>query len=255
MKKILITFSGKPYEATTSLIVDRATSMGADEVFVYDDKWLTEQPFYEQNKWLWEHPHKRGFGWYVWKPYIIWDALQKAQNGDVVMFIDADAVPIDDFGMLFDICAKDGGIMLFAAETHKHYKWCKKDCYMVMGQDEEKYRDVQAGVARFMLFQKGSWKATQFLMEWITYCVNPKANTFDDSTIAPENEGFIEHRAEQAIMTNLGHKYGLKFYREACDAGYPFSHDKELYPQLFQQINNNKEKVTADPIGSIYRNV
>lgn len=255
MRKILITFGGAQYDTTTSLIVERGPVMGADEVWVYDDVWLTEQEFYKQNQWLWQHHHKRGFGWYAWKPYIIWDALSRLQDGDIVMFIDADAVPVDNFGMLYDICAKDGGIMLFAAETHKHYKWCKRDCYIVMGQDDPKYRDVQAGVARFMLFQKGKWRATQFLMEWITYCVNPRATTFDPSVIAPELDGFIEHRTEQAIMTNLGHKYGLKFYREACDAGAPFSHDKDLYPQLFQQINPHKEKVTFAAQGSIYRNV
>lgn len=255
MKKILITFGGQQYDTTTSLIVDRAPSLGADEVWVYDDKWLLEQDFHKQNKWLWEHHHKRGFGWYAWKPFIIWHALQKLNDGDIVFYLDSDTVPIDYFGMLYDICDKDGGIMLFAAETHRHYKWCKRDCYIVMNQDDPKYRDVQAGVARFMLFQKGKWKATQFLMEWLTYCVNERATTFDPSVIAPELEGFIEHRTEQAIMTSLGHKYGQKFYREACDAGAPFSHDKDLYPQLFQQINPHKEKVTFEPKGSAYFNI
>ncbi len=256
MRKIYITFGGEIYDPTTKVIVDDGKNLGADDVWVYDDKWMMEQPFYTQNKWLWEHPHKRGFGWYAWKPFIIWDALSRLQDGDIVMFTDADCVPIRNFGVLYDICAKDGGIMLFAAETHRHYKWCKRDCFVTMGQDEEKYYDVQAGVARFMLFQKGHWRTTQFLMEWITYCVNPKSTTFDPSTIKEEMEGFIEHRTEQAIMTNLAHKYGLYLYREACDAGHPFDRDKHLYPTLFNQINPYKEKVTASVNnGSRYRNV
>jgi hypothetical protein len=131
-----------------------------------------------------------------------------------------------------------------------------------MGQDEEKYRQTQAGVARFMVFQKGHWRTTQFLMEWLTYCVNPKSTTFDPSTILPEHEGFIEHRTEQAIMTNLAHKYGIKLWREACDAGQytvadgSHNNDRDYYGQLFQQINPHKEKVTADiGEGSKYRNV
>lgn len=262
MRKILITFSGQAYDSTTSLIVDRGTQLGADEVLVYDDKWLLEQEFYKQNKWLWEHPHKRGFGWYCWKPYIIWDALSKLEDGDMAMFIDADCVPIDDFSVLFDECNRNGGIMLFTAQGHRHYKWCKRDCYITMGQDEDKYKDVPAGVARFMLFQKGHWRTTQFLMEWITYCVNPKSTTFDPSTILPEYEGFIEHRTEQAIMTNLAHKYGLKLYREACDAGEYLTDtmqhldDRDLYGQLFQQINPDKTKVTSSiDNGSKYFNI
>ncbi len=264
MKKVVITFSGQAYDSTTSLIIDRGPSLGADEVWVYDDKWFIEQDFWQLpgNKWLLDHPHKRGFYWYIWKPYIIWDALSKLEDGDMVMFIDADCVPIADFSVLFDICNKEKGIMLFAAQGHRHYKWCKKDCYVVMGQDDPKYRDVPAGVARFMVFQKGHWRTTQFLMEWMTYCVNPLANTFDPSVLAPENEGFIEHRTEQAMMTNLAYKYGIPLHREACDAGeYPTADgqhrdDRQSYGQLFQQINPHKVKVTSEVLeGSKYRNV
>ncbi|HEY4503953.1 MAG TPA: hypothetical protein VJJ28_02500 [Candidatus Paceibacterota bacterium] len=256
MRKIYITFGGSIYDEMTAIIVRDGPKFGADEVWVYDDFWITQQPFYKQNKWLWEHPHKRGFGWYAWKPFIIYDALSRLQDGDIILFTDADCVPITDFSVLYDICVKDGGTMLFASQGNRHYKWCKRDCYIVMGQDNEKYRDVQAGVARFMLFQKGHWRNTQFLMEWITYCVNPLATTFDPSILGEELPGFIEHRTEQAIMTNLAHKYGLKLYREADDAGVQYSEDKDLYPQLFQQINPYQEKITSDVNkGSRYRNV
>jgi hypothetical protein len=262
VRKIYITFSGQAYDITTQKIVEDGVKYGADEVWVYDDKWMLEQDFYKQNRWLWEHPHKRGFGWYAWKPYIIWDALSKLEDGDIVLFTDADCIPIDDFSILFDVCNREKGIMLFTAQGHRHFKWCKRDCFVVMGQDTEDYRQTQAGVARFMLFQKGHWRTTQFLMEWITYCVNPKATTFDHSTILPEHEGFIEHRTEQAIMTNLAHKYGIKLYRECCDAGEYIvpdnSHlnDRKLYGQLFQQINPLKLKVTAEiGNGSKYFNI
>jgi hypothetical protein len=250
----LITFSGAAYEETTKLIVGRAQLYGADEVTVYDDRWLLDQDFYQQNAWLWEHPHKRGFGWYAWKPFIIWHALSQAKDGDVVLYVDADCVPVAPFGMLFDRCVRDGGIMLFASENHRQQEWCKHDCYVVMGQDEQQFYDVPAGVARFMLFEKGPWKATQFLMEWLTYCVNPLATTFDSSVLGEECSLFVEHRAEQAIMTNLAHKYGLTLYREACDAGDGIMRDRDLYGQLFQQINGDVAHVSAEPLGSRYAN-
>src|ERR1035441_321770 len=86
MKKILITFGGDIYDETTKLVVENGLKYGADEVWVYDDLWLTQQDFYKQNSYFWEHPHKRGFGWYIWKPFIIWHALQKLEDGDIVMF-------------------------------------------------------------------------------------------------------------------------------------------------------------------------
>ena len=250
--KVYITFSGAEYESTTGLIVDRGPKLGANTVWVYDDLWLTQQEFYVQNRWLWDHPHKRGFGWYAWKPFIIADALTRLHRGDIVLYTDADCYPIAPLHPLFEQCKRDGGIMLSASENHRQGDWCKRDCFVVMGQDEARYREAPAGVARFMLFQKGSWRATQFLMEWLAYSVNPLANTFDPSVLAPEHPGFIEHRAEQAIMTNLAHKYGLKLYREACEAGNCANRDRELYGQLFTQDNPHEEKVSAEPVGSIY---
>jgi hypothetical protein len=251
--RILITFSGAPYDETTSLLVERGRQLGADKVLVYDDKWLLSQDFYRQNAWLWEHPHKRGFGWYAWKPYIIWHAL--IHHAETVLYIDADCVPVAPFGMLFDRCHADGGIMLFASEGHRHNEWCKRDCYAVMGQDDLRYWDAPAGVARFALFQRGPWRTAQFLAEWLTYAVNPSATTFDKSIHGIELPDFIEHRAEQAIMTNLAHKYRLKLYREACGAGNGSDRDRELYGQLFEQINRCEGKVTAEPVGSAHFNV
>lgn len=260
MKKYLITFSGAMYEETTKNIVENGKILGADQVVVYDDVWLMNHPFYKQNKWLWEHHHKRGFGWYAWKPFIIYHALQHVNDGDIVMFTDADCYPIRDFSVLYDTCDKIGGIMLFNAGSFIHKNWCKRDCYIVMGQDDPtKYYNVIAGVARFMLFQRGPWISTQFLMEWITYCVNPLATTFDKSVIKQEHPELMEHRTEQAIMTNLGHKYGLKFYREICDHGNGIPMDFDLYPQLFVQSNPSDvpggTKETNKNLGSSFSNV
>lgn len=257
MKNLLITFSGSVYENTTKKIIDNAPKYGVDEVLVYDDLWLTKQPFYEVNQWLWQHHHKRGFGWYAWKPFIILDALSRVNNGDIVMYLDADTFPIHDLSKLYEIADRDGA-MFFASENHRQYEWCKADCYMVMNQNDVKYKQAPAGVARFMLFKKGNWKSYQFLMEWLTYCVNERATTFDPSIYTSEHNGFIEHRTEQAIMTNLCLKYGYKLHREACEAGNGINRDWDLYPQLFSQENDFAQKsgnITAPVLGSKFRNV
>jgi hypothetical protein len=118
---------------------------------------------------------------------------------------------------------------------------------------QEFYRSsfVQHAVARFMAFRVGGWKETQFLMEWLTYCLNPRAQTFDVSTIHPEYQDLIEHRTEQAIFTNLAHKYGYRLYREACQFGEGSDKDRDLYGQLFFQDGGK----TAECIerGSAYR--
>lgn len=254
--KLYITFGGKVYEPMTQKIVENAPKMGADKVLVYDEIWLTEQKdFYEQHRWCWDHPQKRGFGWYCWKPYVILDALDRVADGDFVLYTDADTYPVGDLAVLFKECSKEG-IMLFEASAHKNRPWLKRDCAIVMAQDDDKYRDVQHAVARFLVFQKGRWKPKQLLMEWLTYSVNPLANTFDPSILASEKEGFVEHRCEQAILTLLAHKYGYPLYREACQAGNGSPKGRDLYStNLFWQQDIGRSGDTAVPTANRFRNV
>ncbi len=260
MKKFYITFSGAAYDETTSRIVEFAPRFGADEVLVYDDRWLMGTEFYQLNKWLWTYPATddpkrapRGFGWFCWKPFIILDCLNRMQDGDIVLFTDADTFPIHDFSMLYEECARIGGTMLFSAYGCGNDSWCKSDCFIVMGQDLKQYYGRQHGVARFMLFQKGPWHVRQFLLEWLTYCLNPIATTFDKSIYGSDPLELNEHRTEQAIMTLLSYKYGHKLYREACQFGATQPEDQDLYPQLFQQVGcAHHVKSLA---GSRFRNV
>jgi hypothetical protein len=256
MKRLYITFSGSAYNETTAKIVANAPRFGADQVLVYDDLWLTGTDFYRHNIWLWEHSKRvgmnRGFGWFAWKSFIILDALDRLNEGDIVLYTDADTYPIADFSVLYDECARIGGAMLCNAYGCSNRAYCKRDCYIEMGQDDDSYIDRTAGVARFMLFQKGPWKPRQFLYEWLTYCVNPSATTFDLSKLRMDWPGFIEHRTEQAIMTLLAYKYGYKLYREACQFGAKHTEDKELYGQLFEQVGAVGPRTLE---GSRYRNV
>lgn len=257
MKRIYITFGGSAYDPTTRQIVERAGPLGGvDEVVVYDDRWLVKQEFWKLNSWLFDrldlHGHKgRGFGWWCWKPFIILDALSRCADGDIVIYTDADTFPIAPFGQLFEECARREGMMLFSAVGCWNTMWTKRDCLIVMGQDETKYRDCQHAVARFMLFQKGRWRVQQFLAEWLTYCLNPIAQTFDASVLAPEYPELREHRTEQSIFTLLAHKYGEKLYREACQFGNSVDDDKNLYGQLFEQRGTDKPKSLS---GSAYGN-
>ncbi len=260
-KRIYITFSGAAYDNTTFHIANDAPGYGADQVLVYDDAWLMDQEFYQLNKWLWTYPDtqdpkrkSRGFGWFSWKPFVIMHALEHyCAPGDIVLYTDADTYPIHDFSMLYDECARIGGTMLFNAYGCDHAQWCKNDCHIVMGDWPEFRGHKDHGAARFMLFQKGSWKAQQFLMEWLTYAINPLATTFDRSSIGSEVEDLHEHRTEQAIMTNLAYKYGHKLYREACQNAKDQPEDQELYPQLFTQVGCTGSSKSLE--GSRFRNV
>ena len=257
MQKWLITFSGAAYDDSTEQTVLRGPGLGADEVYVYDDVWLAQHEFSRlpANRWIFdhhgdEHGIKRGICWFAWKPLVMLDALSKIEDGGIVLYIDGDTGPIADFSVLYRECDRTGGIMLFTAAGCSNRQWVKYDCRAVMGFPCAP--DTQHAVARFYLFQKGSWRTQQFLYEWLTYCLNPLATTFDPSILGPEIEGFQQHRTEQAILTLLSYKYGIRLYREACQFGEAMPDDRELYPQLFEQTYGAGPR---DVAGSKFRRI
>lgn len=274
MKRWYITFSGQAWNDTTRKIVENAPKLGADEVLVYDDRWLMAQEFYQINHWLWDHhgdAHnvKRGFGWFCWKPFILMHCLDHFMaEGDVVLFTDADTYPIADLRVLYDYVERyapaEGG-MFFAAQGCSNRQWVKRDCWLVMGlADCQAWMpppvplDSQHATARFILIRKGPWRPRQLLTEWLTYCINPHATTFEPSKILEGGEypEFAEHRTEQAILSLLTHKYGYHLHREACQFGNAalaqFGEDS-WYPQTFiQEWGSGPREVGP---GSAYRNV
>ena len=270
MSRVYCTFSGSMYDQTTERIVKDSLGFGVHEVRVYDDRWLMEQPFYTVNRWIFEHishAQHRGFGWYCWKPFVIlqeWEniLLNRAEAcqcaacqcaDDIILWTDADTFPIGDLTPLYDRCKADGGIMLFAAEGWAQGQATKRSCMVAMGADNEAGRKAQHATARFALFEVGNWRAQQFLMEWLAYCLNPMCVGLDLDQCGPQYPEYQEHRSDQSILTNLAHKYGLRLYREADQFGDGTDRDREIFGTVFKQIGCYDKPRNLN--GSKWRNV
>lgn len=273
-KRILITFSGDRYHDTTKKIIEDGPRLGASEVRVYDDVWLKEKrpEFCAATKWAFDHPKVRGVNWFCFKPFVVLDALNRCDDGDIILFVDADTWPISDMSPIFDIAEKDG-MALFAACGHLQRHWSKRDAQILMGMDDDKWRDKQAGVARFMAFKKGCvvngsfplfgmtdvylYTNEFFVDDWLRYTCDERANTFDPSVLAPEYPDLKEGRAEQAVLTNLAHKYNIPLHREADQWGNAFVNDfpNDTYSQIFESTGVYSYAPGPRKPGSAFRNV
>lgn len=255
----LATFSGDKYFATTKRIVEDSPRFGVDQVLVYDDIWLRNcRPgFWEKTKYFREHPNRRGVDWFCFKPFYIWDAFCRMNDGDVLLAVDADTYPIADLTPLYRRCVEDGGKMFFNCLGCPNRHWTKRDVFLLMGCDEPKYHDAYQACARFMLLAKGgAFPVEKFLGEWLGFTCNPIINTFDASVMGqPDYEGFRENRCEQSVLGGLTVKYGCKLYREACGNGNGGTEDWDVYPQCFIQSGDHTYHPTEATEGSSFRNV
>ena len=178
------------------------------------------------------------------------------------MYVDADTYPITDILPLYSF---DEPITLFESQGNPNKRFTKRDCFLAMGLDGERYWNATHACGRFQVFRKGDWIVDQFLQEWLTYCLNPRCQFADfrdsagngPSILAPDFPEFHRHSGEQSILTLLAEKYKVKLHREACQFGWPkqpgHGQPEDTYGQIFHQQYCEGDR--SDVSGSRFRNI
>lgn len=93
-KLIFLSFAAgsDQYNKTLKRITAQASKTNIfDEVIAYDLEWLMNQnEFWEKHKDFITNPNnKKGYGFYLWKPYLIRETFKKLNQGDVLVWCDA----------------------------------------------------------------------------------------------------------------------------------------------------------------------
>ena len=163
-----------------------------------------------------EQKDAHGFGYSIWKPYIILDAMKGMKNGDMLFYVDAGAEIINDIQPLVDLCKKNGGILLFNAVNINKY-WTKRDCFIKMGCDSKKYWNAPIIMGGYQIYIKTE-RSIQFLREDLKYVQIPEL--VDNSPSTTSNfEGFVRHSHDQSVLSNLAVKYKIKSFRNPSQGG------------------------------------
>jgi hypothetical protein len=169
----------------------------------------------------------KGYGWWIWKPYIILKELNKLQDNEILVYIDSTDWPSREF---FEkaLAHFDNNDILLVNRGFINGEWTKRDAFVLMDCDNEKYYNalqLEAGVIAL--------KSTQFnidlMSEWFNFCIDK--NIVTDSTNVcglPNLPGFKDHRHDQSILTNLSIKYDIPSYNFNELIKYNYNHPRDL---------------------------
>lgn len=167
---------------------------------IYDDRWLKDNTPYPE-----KYPQifntAKGAGLWAWKPIIIEDALK---TDEWVLYLDASMIP-HDHQTIRRIFENINDIAVVSDAEWVQRQWCKRDTFIIMGCDEERFYNavhIMAGI----IFVKRS--GLPFVQEWGKYCLDFHAIS-DEPSKQKELPEFREHRHDQAILCNLATKYSL----------------------------------------------
>jgi len=210
-QKIFMTFGGggQNYINAGNRLVSQANNLNIfDQNILYTDLDLkNNKQFWNKHKKFIEN-NKRGYGYWIWKPYLIQKTMNNMNNGDILLYLDA--------GCELDYRKRDI-LNNYINIIHKYYiigtyiriekNWNKKDLILHMNMNKNKYlntKQFQGGVLLIYVCNK----TRKLINEWYNIACN--YHMIDDSPSISKNiKSFKEHRHDQSILSLLIKKYNL----------------------------------------------
>jgi hypothetical protein len=234
MRKLHITFSDDNMTKSAILSRDSALKHGADYSIMVNNK-CYDSIFYKLNKSILQQD--RGAGYWLWKPYIIYNNLCELNDNDILIYTDAGVEIINNLNYIID--RMDSDIFLFG-NNYRHLDWCKIDVMNTIypnwaAKFNRDSRQIQASA----IFIRNTEAARLFIGKWLKYC--QLDGFIDDSQSLLYNyPSFQEHRHDQAILTCLAYYHNIKLhYWPAQYNNGQFIYDKhaqykdDIYPIIF----------------------
>ncbi len=212
---------------------------GFDKVFSYQPKHIDMQ-FYKKHRTILRQ--YRGNGYWLWKPYFILKTLKQMTANDFLFYCDAGAYFVDSVEPIFKLCeTTQQDIIPFELPFHKEGAYTKRDAFIGLNLDTEKYTKTIQRLASFLVFRKTDFTVS-FVNEWLSACQDEHMLTDIPNERGQANyPEFIAHRRDQSIFSLLSKKHGLIAYRDPSQYG---NDSKSSYPdsEYGQLINHTRPR-------------
>ena len=212
-KKWFITFGagGDNYVAAGNRLIAQVQELGIfDNIILYTENDLIQDSYWEKHKDFIAN-NKRGYGYWLWKPYIIKKTLDLMNKDDILLYLDSGCeVHISKKNRMFTFFeyVKQDYIIGCPADTNLERKWTKRDLFEFFSMNTMEYLDSVQQQAGALLLLKND-KVTSFVNEW--YNTGCQYHLIDDTPSLLENTSdFIEHRHDQSIYSLLLKKYNIQ---------------------------------------------
>lgn len=211
MKKTLISFGSNGYEKTLEKLSESSKQF-FDDVIIYNEKDIEEL----KNKYPQHFYNGRGYGYWLWKPYLILKTLNNMSEGDALMYCDATTHFINDPHPLMELTNLQDVVVFSTEYTNKQFT--KYDTFYGMECLSDEYSNGKHANAAFLIIKKTD-NSIGVMNQYFKYCCD--YNIVSDSiNINGKNfTEFIDHRHDQSILSLLTIKNGLNFFRDPSQWG------------------------------------
>lgn len=217
-----------------------------DEVFEYSPKDI-DKNFYEMNKNIFSI--QKGYGLYIWKPYIVNKTMEKIKYGDIILYMDVGASLVKDFRSVAHLLEEQD---IWCCELPLIEKqFTKKEALIDMDAYRESiYESNQIHASYFAI--KKNIQTEKFCKEWLQYAQNIEILDDREYTDQVFSElKFHTHRCDQSIFSVLCKKYGYHSSRDRSQFGVY----EELYLYNKEFIFSKSKKQLSLPLIIVHHRV
>jgi hypothetical protein len=224
MKKYIVSFSTtyknvglSDFELKQIRLLNSAKKFGIQNLKKWTLSLLRQTPFYKQHKNLLDI--KKGAGMWIWKPYIILDALKNLTEGDFLIYADTSLYFIEDPTPMLEICAGNNGFFFLQMDSSwKLSMLTKRDVFYYSNMDNPDGYNAPLTEAYFMIFQKNK-DTVGFVEEWLQLCLDEKLITDTNFSGLENISNYKDHRGDMPLLSVLRLKKGIEGFRNPAQWG------------------------------------
>jgi hypothetical protein len=244
---LAVNYADKHFKRAQRLNSKTAKKWGADKVIEYGPEDIDEE-FFERNKKILTNP--RGGGFYLWKPYVFRKAYDEIKEGDYLIYTDSGSVYVNKIQYLIDCMEKENvNIMIFSLQNELlERKYVKRDALILTDCDKPQYTDTPQSIGGYMVCKK-SPEVEQFFDEVLKYVQDIRIISDSPNELGkPNYDDFVDHRHDQAVISLMTKKHGLKRFRDPSQYGEINHYEPEVerrstYPQIIDSHRFNAGSV------------
>ena len=226
MKMHFITYGTNSYTSFAHSLADQATSplgnFASKKVYNKSDISLE---FKQKNASILSC--NRGDGYWLWKPFIILEALLSAKPNEIVVYCDSMYCMLPG-NVMYTFCKDyfdhdgDRDILLThnkpGGSKYLETDYTKSETFEIMNMRHAhvspiKHKSFQVW-AGFIALRRTN-RSIRFICEWLSSCQIEK-NINDDKSVSSNQ--CIDHRHDQSILSLLAKHHGIEFYDFPNDA-------------------------------------
>ena len=152
--------------------------------------------------------NRRGYGYWLWKPYIVLRTLERMKEGDVLLYADAgctlNKAAVGRLKEYIAMCQGPEGNVGFQM-GHLDVHWCKMD--VIERLEAHEHAGTGQFIATSFLIRKCP-RTVEMVRRW--YELAQDYHMIDDTpSVAANVPGFREHRHDQALFSLIRKLYGV----------------------------------------------